>query len=276
MRFWRTLILTAALPPLSWGAGERILLRSGFPFIDVEVNGQGPFRMLIDTGAASCMLTPQAAAKAGLKYDHRVTLASMAGEKVIPAASGNAVKAGSVERAPIEIDVVGLEELRGLDARADGVLGQNFFTGAPYLIDYRNKRLWVGGDAAARSADLPIAVEASELHGRVVLPVKLDESARPWRLTLDSGASDLVVTCNDRCPPLSAVQRGDEIVTYSGGRPVSRGRLERAEVGGMKIPAPEAILVESSASDGQDDGVLPARWFSAIYVDGPSVRLARK
>jgi hypothetical protein len=39
-----------------------------------------------------------------------------------------------------------------------------------------------------------------------------------------------------------------------------------------------ALLVDTDLPDGQDDGVIPSHWFSAVYVDGRSglVRLAQR
>ncbi len=68
-------------------SGEPITLRDGLAFVTATINGRGPFRLLIDTGSGSCMLTPEAARKAGLVYDHRVVLTTFDGEKTIMAAS---------------------------------------------------------------------------------------------------------------------------------------------------------------------------------------------
>ena len=39
-----------------------------------------------------------------------------------------------------------------------------------------------------------------------------------------------------------------------------------------------AVLVDTDLPDGQDDGVIPSHWFSAVYVDGHAglVRLAQR
>ncbi len=271
------MILLTGLGYATCSASENpaILMRDGFPFINATINGHGPFRMLIDTGAASCMLTPNAARKAGLAYNHRVILTSLGGEKIIPAASNNRVEVGAGEESGVDIVVIELPQVRMLDGRADGVLGQSFLGRSAYLIDYRSKRLWRGDEAIERADRLPIAVTAGQLHGRTVLPVTLEPGGRPWRLTLDSGATNLVVECSERCPQVGEIQQSGRLVTYVGERSVSHGRLRHVEIGGVTLSPVDAVLVDSKAPDGEDDGVLPARWFSAVYVDGRVVRLAQ-
>lgn len=255
-------------------SGEPITLRDGLAFVTATINGRGPFRLLIDTGSGSCMLTPEAARKAGLVYDHRVVLTTFDGEKTIMAASNNRVRIGQNEQPGVEIAVTGLAEIRGLDGRADGVLGQSFFGKSAYMIDYRQKRIWQGEEAVQFSRQLPVAVPAIQIEGRTAVRVVLDPSAEPWLLALDSGASDLVVQCGTRCPPASDVQTDGWLLTYGGERPVSHGKLRHVEIGGVTMPPVEAVLIDATEPGAQTGGVLPMRWFSAVYVDGDVVRLS--
>jgi hypothetical protein len=219
------------------------------------------------------MLTPQAAQKAGLIYDHRTILTTLGGEKVIPSSSRNSVAIGSEDQTGVEIVVSDLSHVRELDRKADGVLGQSFLNRAPYLIDYSEKRLWLGDKAEELAAGLPISVLAGRLNGRTVLPVVLEPGAKPWQLTLDSGASHLVVECGGRCPRASEVQPAGQLLTYTGERSVVGGKLRRIEVGELAISWVQAILVGTSGPDDKDQGVLPTRWFSAVFVSGNQVRL---
>ena len=167
-----------------------------------------------------------------------------------------------------------MRQVRRLDLAADGVLGQNFLGQSPYLIDYERGRLFLGDEAIVEADRLPIEVFGVKLRGRTVLPVKLDSSGRAWRLTLDSGATNLVVSCSERCPGLRDIQKDSLLATHVGERPVSRGMLKQVEIGGVVMPLGEAVLLHAPAPDTGWDGVLPTRWFSAIYVNNTVVRLA--
>jgi Aspartyl protease len=272
------LALAAALQWTPCSAGdipaEKILLRDGIPFVDARINGNGPFRMLLDTGTGACMLTPEAARKAGLVYDHRSILTTLGGEKIIPGDSNARVEVGRTIANGVEVIVTDLSAVRTLDRKAVGVLGRSFLNRAAYLIDYRKKKLWLGKDAVEQAERLPIAVDALESDGRTILPVMLEPGGRAWRLTLDSGASNLVVECGPRCPPVRDVQRGSRLVTFLGEQPIIQGLLRHIKVGGHFIPPMEAALTDVRPAGSGDEGVLPAKWFDAVYVNDKTVRFA--
>ena len=257
-------------------SGVSLSLVRGYALANVRINGNGPFRMMIDTGATSTSLTPRTAARAGLTYDHRVVLATMAGEKTIPASSNGHIVVGAADESGMEIMVQEFPGRSKVNAEIDGILGQNFLDRSSYLINYQLKQMWFGEEADVRSAELPIAVNAGESDRRMVLPVTLTPETEPWHLVLDSGTNSLLLLCRDRCPPLSGLDPGT-LLTSVGERAVQRGVLKRITVGPATIFAGEAFVMESSAPPGHQDGLLPTRWFSAIYVDSIHriVRLAQ-
>ncbi len=241
------------------------------------MNGRGPFRMLIDTGTSSCALSPEAAHAAGLVFDTRVRLATISGEHLVPAARATRVRVGPVEADGIEVLSQTIDATRRLDPKVDGLLGQSFLSRRPYLIDYRRRRIWFGEAATRQSSRLGAAVHAESSYGRMVLPVEIERGVRRWRLVLDSGAASLIVQCGTRCPHLSEVRAGARAITNSGERPAQQGLLGRVQVGALSVVRAPAVLVETAPLSNQEDGLLPAAWFSAVYVDSGRglVRLAK-
>lgn len=254
--------------------GAKVTLRQGFPFVDVMVNGQGPFHMLLDTGANASLLTPKAAQAAGLVFDHRVILTTLAGEKIVPGASGNTIEVAGEEEDGLQILALDLPEVRQLDHNADGVLGQSFLARNPYLLDYDRKLFWMGRRATELASALPNAVTATQSRGRVVLPVSLDPDGRVWQLALDSGSTNLIVDCSVRCPRAWGVERNGRVVTHAGERAVRRGTLRMVALGGSTMPTTDAVLLDGVAATGWGEGLLPTRWFSAFYVSQDVVRFA--
>src|SRR5262245_21196805 len=192
-------VLLAALDCALYGAidtgGEPIVVTNGFAFVQAQINGYGPFRLLIDTGSESCLLTPEAARRSALTLDHRIVLASRAGEKTVPSSWGNRVQIGARTESDVEIQVTSLDQLRQIDPTVDGVLGMSFLRHFAYLLDYKNKWLWLGADPNERAGRLPFMVAAQWSGGRTVVPVRLEPNAKPWRLTLDSGSPVIVLAC---------------------------------------------------------------------------------
>ena len=106
----------------------------------------------------------------------------------------------------------------------------------------------------------------------------LEAGGPSWRLTLDSGASNLILKCSQRCPRINDPRSGDRVLALVGERPVLSGTLRQVEIAGARMSFVHALLVDTELPDGQDDGVIPSHWFSAVYVDGNSglVRLAQR
>lgn len=263
-----------SVPSFGASQGEKITLRQGFPFVDVTINGQGPFHMLLDTGASLSLLTPAAAKTAGLEFDHRVILTTLAGEKTVAGATGNTIEVGDTEESGLTILALDLPEVRALAHNADGVLGQSYLARNPYLLDYGRKRLWIGGTATELASELPNAVPATHSRGRVVLPVSLDPDGNVWHLALDSGSTNLVVDCSERCPRAWSVERDSRVITHTGERDVRRGTLRMVALGGSTVRSTDAVLLDGVSTEGWGDGLLPTRWFSAFYVSQNTVRFA--
>ncbi len=254
--------LGAAVPALA--APNALRVEHGYPFMDVMVNGAGPFRMLIDTGADSCMLTPKAAAAAGVAFDGRVSVASVTGDRLERVSSHNEVRVGDRARSGVEFAVSSLDGLRQVDTRVDGVIGQSFLRQAPYLIDYRARMLWLDDEAVARGSQLESVIESAADSRETVVPVAIGGQTR--RLMLDSGASDLILECDNGCPKLMSVE-SVSVRTNQGAGQAQRGVLPAMEIGGARWTSRPAALLARATSE--RDGLLPASLFAAVYVDAP-------
>ena len=257
-------------------AEEKLAVVDGYAFVQVRVNGKGPFRMLVDTGASSCTLSNEAATAAGLVYDHRVMVATAAGEHVLPAAGETRVQAGTVQASGVEMLAGPIDAVRQVDPNADGILGQSFLGRFPYLIDYRKKRLMIGGEAEEQSVVLGGTLAADQVDGRIVVPVSFGGGGKSWRLVLDSGSRRLVLECGTGCPRIERTGTG-EMVTNAGRRDVEVGVAKRIEVGEIAIARAEALLVRNASDAGREEGLLPTHLFSTVYVDARrgQVRLGR-
>ena len=257
---------------------DSIVLKDGFVFVNAIINGHGPFRMLVDTGTSTTLLAPEAAAEAGLKFDHRIVLTSLGGEKPLLATSAGELQVGSATETGIEIAVAAISHVRKIDPLASGILGQSFLSRSAYLIDYARKKLWLGEDAIRRAEELPYIISTPQISGRTIVPVTFQAGGPSWRLTLDSGASNLILKCSAQCPMITDPRSGDRVLALVGERTVLSGTLRRLEIAGARMWSVHAVLVDTDLPDGQDDGVLPSHWFSAVYVDSDAgmVRLAQR
>jgi hypothetical protein len=255
--------------------GQEITVEEGMVLVDVMVNGHGPFRMIVDTGAVSCVLKPESAKKVELVYDHRVALATLNGNAVVPGASNNVVQVGERSETKVDILITEIPQFSALRSKPDGVLGQAFLSRMPFLIDYRRKRILLGEEAAQDAERLPIAMTAAGTRERLIVPVVLEPGGKIWRLTLDSGASALIIECLDNCPKSAVTASSEQLKTYSGEQSISRSTFKRATIGRVAMPAIDGVIVNVVPPDDRDEGVLPTRLFSVVYVDNLNLRLAR-
>ncbi len=242
-------------------------MRNGYPVVNAYLKGKGPFRMLVDTGSESTMVTPEAAGRIGLTYTHRVVVASLGGEQTAPAARSTHVRVGSTARGEVEVIEAKLNGVKHADARIDGILGQSFLGKAEYLMDFRAKRIWFGEEALQRAERMGEPVRAEIRDGRLAVPVRLGTAGLPFHLVLDSGASHLFVFCGKRCPRLERVLGEGEAITNGGRRRVERGLLREAYAAGVRFSKVEAALVADNPAPQSAEGLIPARWFAAVFID---------
>jgi predicted aspartyl protease len=238
------LCLLQVLPPA--GSATLDLTRKGHVLIvpDVYLNRQGPFRMMIDTGNASSLIRPQVAERLGVTPVYRVAWSTAAGEQTVPGILLDEVRTGSVTRATVEALVID-----GLAGGVDGVLGQSWLIHSDYLIDYRHRRLVIGGDPPAGGARHPLRY----VEGRPAIHAEVD--GRPAELVLDSGAGRLV---------LFGSSRGIRYVTLftNGGATDAQVWPARITIPGERERILEAVRVQGPAQA----GLLPLDIYSWVWI----------
>jgi len=103
-------------------------LMNGYPTIEVQVNGQGPFHFGIETGAAFVAITPQLATKLALKRT--------GGPDNFPSYLLDRISAGSAS-----FEGVPVYASRFRQAEIDGVLGLPIYSNLLLTLDYQNQRV---------------------------------------------------------------------------------------------------------------------------------------
>jgi hypothetical protein len=113
----------------------------------VYINGQGPFRLVLDSGATASEITAQVASALRLTPDtaHQVLLRGVIGSATVPVVQVQSLTVGDLSfghlRMPIVPDALG---------GADGILGTDGMANRRILIDFNHDRITI-----ARSHDEP-------------------------------------------------------------------------------------------------------------------------
>lgn len=160
------------------------------PHVDVYVNGKGPYRLVVDTGAPVLCLNSAVADELKLPP---ATLAGGAGANVVLRSPGGAGQAGSLRE--VETLKIGDAEFRGVRAVTsespftddfDGVLGMAVFRDCLLTYDYPAGKLRLAqGELPPRNGR--DVLDYVVRRGKLI--VSADVDGQPFDFTLDTGAS---------------------------------------------------------------------------------------
>lgn len=127
----------------------------------VMIDGRGPFRLVLDTGASGSAITAQVAAILGLTPDlsHPVLVRGVTGTAVVPT-----VRIGSLRVGDLEIRSITLPIIADALGGAEGVLGTDGFSDKRIDIDFVHDRITI---ARSHGRSAPI--------GFVTLPLERSE-----------------------------------------------------------------------------------------------------
>ncbi len=114
--------------------------RIGRILVPVTVNGKGPFRFVLDTGANRTVLTPKLAADLGLQVaaNDRITMSGVTGSASVPTVTVDRLKIGDVE---LEREQLPLAESLSVDTQ--GTLGVDALPDTRILVDFVNDRIQI-------------------------------------------------------------------------------------------------------------------------------------
>lgn len=219
-------LLIAATPLLGYA---KLDVRQGHPVVrGVYVNGHGPYRFLLDTGAQVNHIHGPLARSLGLRPTFQVDLVTVTGSARTPGTGGLEVAVDSAQASQQEFLFTDLVAVRQLGSDIQGVLGQAFLSRFDYLLDLRGKRLEFG---AVQRAGTRVGFQL--VDGRPAVFTSLGS------LVLDSGT--------------------DRLILYS--------RVVRAKplvIEGRTLRYYEAITVPRQPTAGED-GLLPASLFRTVF-----------
>ena len=169
-------------------------LSSGRPVVEVEINGQGPFHMILDTGAGSGMMSHDLAVALGLQPVGAEDINSPLGGTPVKADIYrlDMVSVGGATARDADMYVMVNDPLGG--ATGDGVIGPSLFDGGVVTLDFVSNTLVIGGDVPEGVTWIPFGdsaplLDASlDIHGEAV-PAHIDTGA-PHVLSLPDAYAD--------------------------------------------------------------------------------------
>jgi predicted aspartyl protease len=149
----------------------------------VSINGQGPFRLVLDTGASHSALTARVVEKLGITLDasNTVLLRGATGSVQVPMVPVQTLEFGDLlvepRRLPIVPDALG---------GAEGVLGTDGLAGKRIHIDFRRDSITIMRSRNERAASGYATIPVRFLRGRLLV-VNAFLGGLPVQAVIDTG-----------------------------------------------------------------------------------------
>jgi predicted aspartyl protease len=171
--------LAAASPATESEHDERLLFASpttrdhiGRVIVPVTINGKGPFRFIVDTGANHSTISPALVQTLGLQpsAEASVLLNGITGSAQVTFVKVDRLQAGDMTIEATALPVVSADVMNG----ADGILGAAGFTTKSLMVDFQHNRVAISGSVAAAVRTEAMKVHALRLtHGLITLETRV-------------------------------------------------------------------------------------------------------
>jgi predicted aspartyl protease len=215
----------AAAPPSpadSLLAAPTHLDRIGRIVVPVWINGKGPFRFLVDTGADSSMISAALVRKLGLapsRTDYE-EVQGTTGTEQLPCIAIKSLRTGSIIKHDLRMPISHSPVLTGVD----GILGMAGLGAVSVLVDFRGNRVAVGGlKYGVPVGYLDIRARRTS-GGLLVIPAHVGDV--PVDAVIDTGAAETLGNSALRQALLrDAARHGVNATIYGVTKQVSNGGI---------------------------------------------------
>lgn len=199
--------------PQDFALGATRSDRLGRVVAPVTVNGQGPFRFIVDTGANRSAVSPELAARLGLTPHGAENVHSVHGVSIAPLVNVDRLQYGEVSLNAAALPMLGGNVLAG----EDGLLGVDGMTGRRLRMDFERNCIEIMPSAQARRLRGWSTIEGDMRFGHLIVVRGSIEGIRV-HLLIDTGSdSSLANTALREALNARVRRRGREIVAYTVG-----------------------------------------------------------
>jgi predicted aspartyl protease len=152
--------------------------------VEVRINGRGPYRFIVDSGADSSAVGQRIARDLQLPLGSQATLHAMTAENVIV----DRVKVGQLTVGPTTVRNLELPALREVDVGGDGVIGIDALVQQRLMMDFEKHSIRVE-DARLPEHDIrgAIVITAKRRRGQLIL-THVTAAGLPLDAVIDTGS----------------------------------------------------------------------------------------
>lgn len=165
----------------------------------VRINGQGPFRFMVDTGANISCVSQELAQALALPAGREVQVHTIVGRRSRPSVVLDRLEIGTRTRKHVAAQVL---PMAGFDI--DGVLGIDWLKGQRLVMNFKSRELEITrSQSDVGETGRVVVVPARRRHGQLTI-VDADLNGRRISAIIDSGAQ--ATMCNTRLRDLARAQ----------------------------------------------------------------------
>ena len=235
--------------------------------VPVQINDSETLEFLLDTGTNTNIIIPEAAARLKLRAVDRIEMVTAAGSVTTPRSFAPRLALGGKSLANTEVLWSEITELRRLDSRISGILGQSFLAQFNFTLDLRQRRMtFADGDADENQFDKAVRMPFEIDEGRILLNLKIKQTN--LKFVLDSGASDLILFASGCRKLEKQIEPGEQLMqisTNAGNSPTRTGWLDKLQFGEKSLRRLHVALL--TKVERTEDGLLPMRLFRSVYFN---------
>lgn len=161
-----TQLATSLQPPEHLFAAPTRPDRIGRVMAPVLINGRGPFRLIVDTGANQSVLTDNVAIALGLEPAEGadVKLIGVTGSAIVPTITLDSLSTGDLLQRNLRVAL-----MRSVSGGAEGILGMQGFDGKRITVDFVNDRIEIADSNGERAGRLFAAIPLKIRFGRLLM-----------------------------------------------------------------------------------------------------------
>lgn len=233
--------------------------------VPVQINDSETLEFLLDTGTNTSIIIPEVAARLRLRPVDRIEIVTVAGSVIAPRSFLPRLTLGGKSLEHTEVLWSDLPELRRLDNRISGILGQNFLARFNFTLDFRQRRI-IFADAGENQFEQAVRVPFETNKEQILLTLKIKQIN--LKFVLDSGASNLILFasgCQKLAKQIERSEQAMQVSTNAGKSLTQTGWLDKLQFGDKSLRRlPVGLLGEVKRAE---DGLLPMRLFRSVYFN---------
>jgi len=240
---------------------------AGMVSLAVRIDGLGPFNFILDTGSNRTVISDRLSRQLALP-----TVASTALVTPGSSASAEVVRLGELAIGPARksgllAPVIAVARMKSFDARADGLIGQDFLIEHSYTIDYQRREMAWHETLPASITGRALALKHDEGRWLVALPqAGPDKKDRVLWFVPDSGAQAFVLFDRGKAPVLSLQPIPGAGAATVAGSTIAKGALvAELRVGDLQFNDQPVVVIDRREPDAPaGDGLLPLSAFARV------------